>query len=301
MPPQQPVRPASLTEVKEMTAARDVPLVLFDEVVEGAWPFRIRHLDFLSLYVAERGRGLHIIDSIPYAISRGDVYVMKVGSDHTFAESERLLVRGIHFPPEIFDAATWAALRAVPGFDVLLMTGRKGHRLHLAPDAYAGVASDLAELWAEWRSGTGAGALLVRALFVRLLIRLARLASGDSAPALQGLTRPADRAEIVAAAVRTIDVNYAQPLRIRELASSVHLSADHFSKLFSSVMGRTPRDYLRHVRLEHAKTLLKTTDMPISHVAGATGFHDNAYFARAFRSATGRSPRAFRRTAQQAR
>jgi iron complex transport system substrate-binding protein len=113
---------------------------------------------------------------------------------------------------------------------------------------------------------------------------------GTESAALTATQVTLDHEKIVAAAVRTIDLSYREPLRIRQLAASVYLSSDRFRQIFAAVMGRTPRDYLRHVRIEHAKALLTTTSLPISGVATATGFGDSAYFARAFREMTGCSP-----------
>jgi len=282
------------------TAAAHVPLVLVYDIVERPWWRRLRHRDFQSLYITERGRGLHVIDSTPYGVSRGDVYVMGAGSDHTFAEGQRLLLHAIHFSPNVFDTATWDALAGVPGFKSLLVDPATGRRLHLDPTAYADVARDLAELWAEWRNGSPAGALLVRAVFLRLLVRLARLAAGESPPLLERPNATARHGEVVAAAVRTIDLHYAEPLRIDQLAAAAYLSPDRFTEIFASIMGRTPRDYIRHVRLERAKTLLATSAMPIADVARATGFRDNPYLTRAFRAATGTSPRQFRQRSQSA-
>lgn len=272
-------------------------MALYHDVIEGSWSYRNRHVDFRSLYITERGRGLHIIDETAYAISRGDVYVMTAGSEHRFAEGEQLFLHAIHFGDEVFDAATWEALAAVPGFDALLLAPA-ANRLHLPPAAYAEVARDLAEIWAEWRTGTPAGAMLVRALLLRLLVRLARYAAGEDPPALRGPTETVHREEIVAAALRTVDLGYAEPLRVQQLAAAAYLSPDRFTEIFTAVTGRTPRDYIRHVRLERAKTLLATSAIPISDIAHATGFRDNGYFSRTFRAHTGHSPSQFRRNAQ---
>jgi AraC family transcriptional regulator of adaptative response / methylphosphotriester-DNA alkyltransferase methyltransferase len=98
--------------------------------------------------------------------------------------------------------------------------------------------------------------------------------------------------------VRAIDADYARRLRVRELAAAAHLSTSHFTRLFASLTGRTPRDYIHHVRIEQAKTLLATTAMPIARVADATGFGNHPYFCSSFRAATGMSPRAYRRAAR---
>ncbi len=49
--------------------------------------------------------------------------------------------------------------------------------------------------------------------------------------------------------------------------------------------------FIRHKRLEHAKKLLRTTDMTIPEISDAAGFSDYNYFLRVFRSEYGMSPR----------
>lgn len=277
------------------TTAGTVPLVLNHDIVESGWSRRIRHNNFLSIYITERGRGIHVINAVPYGVSRGDVHVMASGSDHTFPDGENLLLHAAHFAPTIFDQQTWDAFDATPGFEYLGLEGASSRRIHLAPAAYDDVARDLTDMWAEWRTGTPAGAVLVRALFLRLLVRLARAAAGGGPRAPSAATSPYDREEIVASAVRTIDLMYAEPLRVERLASATCLSSARFTEIFKLIMGQTPRDYIRHVRIERARAMLSGTQASVSEVGRATGFTDSAYFARSFRAATGRSPREFRR------
>ena len=57
----------------------------------------------------------------------------------------------------------------------------------------------------------------------------------------------------------------------------------------------SPSDYIRHTRLNAAKTLLTTTDRRITEIAQETGFFDHAHFIRTFKAATGISPAKYRR------
>jgi len=276
---------------------RHVPLYVHPDTYESC-THRKRHLDFYSLFIAEKGRGVHVIDSVPYSVSRGDVYVMGPGSEHMYADSENLLVWAIHFKRDVFEPDTWQRLSIMRGFDTLIVDRPASRRLHLDPAAYAEVASDLAALWSEWRSNTHSGALLVPALFLQLFVRLARFAEGEGTPPLQRPERKPHREEVVAAAVRTIDLHHGQDLRVEELAAHAYLSSRHFREIFASVMGRTPSDYIAHVRIERAKTLLATTALPISDIARTTGSKHLSGFTRRFRAATGITPREFRRSAQ---
>ena len=60
-------------------------------------------------------------------------------------------------------------------------------------------------------------------------------------------------------------------------------------------MGRTPRDYLRHLRLERARALLAKTDEAVAEIGVQAGFGEPAYFTRVFHDATGMTPSAYRR------
>ena len=154
----------------------------------------------------------------------------------------------------------------------------------------------LAELHAEWQAGTPEGTLLTRGLFLRLLIALARrYAAIQEGVGRTSATAASPHEAPVSASVAYLDEHFAQPLRIEQVAASVFLSPDHFTRVFAAAMGRTPSDYLRHLRLERAKTLLRTTDTPISQVAAQSGFGEAPYFVRTFRAAMGVTPRAFRR------
>jgi transcriptional regulator GlxA family with amidase domain len=138
----------------------------------------------------------------------------------------------------------------------------------------------------------------VRSRFLELLIRLARVAAGESPPGLGAPPGRGLRDELATAAVRTIDLHFSERLRVRDLAALAHLSADHFTEVFSSVVGCSPRDYIRHVRVERAKALLGATSISVSEIARMTGFSTHPQFTQTFRTVTGTTPRDFRRRAQ---
>jgi len=289
------------------TAAGRLPLVLrVDKIAPALFDLTHRHMDFFALYVVRQGRGTHVIDGVPYGVARGDVYAMSPGATHAYSRCDALALDALYFTPDVFDAPMREALAETPGFLPLFVEGplrratseNGGRWLHLTPDALGAVASMLDELRAEWRSPTAGGAWLSRALFVRLLIWLSRRYAETQRTAGGAGQLPSGHEATVAAAVRYLDEHFAGPIRVERLAASVFLSPDHFTRVFAQAMGRTPSDYLRHLRLERAKSLLRATDAPIAEVAVLSGFGEPAYFTRAFRAATGQTPRQFRRQAE---
>jgi AraC family transcriptional regulator len=75
------------------------------------------------------------------------------------------------------------------------------------------------------------------------------------------------------------------------------MSAFHFLRVFSSVVGVTPHQYLLRARLRRAARLLAGSDRPVTDVAYDVGFGDLSNFVRTFHRAAGVSPRGFRRMA----
>ena len=96
-------------------------------------------------------------------------------------------------------------------------------------------------------------------------------------------------------AVVYLNEHYNENVPVERLAKLANYSEVQFRRLFRELTQMSPSEYVLHVRLNAAKTLLATTDRLITDVAHETGFYDHAHFIRAFRAATGQTPAAYRR------
>ena len=79
------------------------------------------------------------------------------------------------------------------------------------------------------------------------------------------------------------------------LADTFHLSAAYISQLFKSEIGVNFLNYLTNIRMERAKKLLVSTDLPIAEVAEKSGYTDYRVFTKAFKKAEGATPSQYRR------
>lgn len=95
--------------------------------------------------------------------------------------------------------------------------------------------------------------------------------------------------------VRHVERHYASPVSMAEMASLAGLSTTHFNRRFRQVLRMTPTQYLRTVRVQHARGLLTGSDKSLAAIAALTGFTDQSHFTRRFRQATGITPDAYRR------
>ena len=80
---------------------------------------------------------------------------------------------------------------------------------------------------------------------------------------------------------------------VEALARRVGSNRLKLNQGFHQVYGTTPFKYLRDCRLNQARRLLMTTDMPVESVAAAVGYSSRNHFAKAFRRQMGLNPKAF--------
>jgi transcriptional regulator GlxA family with amidase domain len=72
------------------------------------------------------------------------------------------------------------------------------------------------------------------------------------------------------------------------------LAARTFKRRFEAATGYAPLDYVLSLRMEEAKQMLETSDMPIDELASESGYTEPAAFRRVFKRATGLSPLQYR-------
>ena len=91
--------------------------------------------------------------------------------------------------------------------------------------------------------------------------------------------------------------NLGRDIDVDELVSRCGLSRAQFFRAFRQSTGQTPHRYLVGLRLDQARDLLESSNMPVADVARAVGMGSNAGFARLFRQRFGDQPSRYRRAA----
>jgi AraC-like DNA-binding protein len=105
------------------------------------------------------------------------------------------------------------------------------------------------------------------------------------------LTRASQAVEQAAALLATRLVD---PPTVPELAETLELSQNYLASLFRRRFGMTIQQYLLRRRIEYARHLLLSTDLPASKIGARVGLPDPRHFNKRFRSLTGQTPGAAR-------
>jgi len=103
-----------------------------------------------------------------------------------------------------------------------------------------------------------------------------------------------DRGEIVSAVRRMqahIEEHITEPITLSQLAKAAGYSQWHSEKIFKDLVGKTPFDYIRSLRLSKAAVILRDSKPKIIDVAFDFVFDSHEGFTKAFSKQFGMSPK----------
>ena len=95
-------------------------------------------------------------------------------------------------------------------------------------------------------------------------------------------------------AIEFIRENYNKDLNMAFVANQVSMNYSYFSEMFKEKTGSNFLDFLKGVRIEKAKELLRNTDYKIFEVGEMVGFNNSKHFTKIFKEIIGISPIEYR-------
>ena len=111
-----------------------------------------------------------------------------------------------------------------------------------------------------------------------------------------GITEPqAQEERTITGITRYVQEHMSEDVSLGVLAEEFHLNPQYISQLFKSEIGVGFLAYLTGIRMERAKKLLLTTDLPVADVAEQSGYGDYRVFTKVFKKNEGVTPSQYRR------
>jgi LacI family transcriptional regulator len=98
----------------------------------------------------------------------------------------------------------------------------------------------------------------------------------------------------VASALRFILAHAGEWIGVRELLLALPVQRRSLERKFRKVLGRSPLEEIRRVRVDLAKQLLSNTDLPMPMVARRSGFSEAKQLSQVFRALVGTTPTSYR-------
>jgi LacI family transcriptional regulator len=98
----------------------------------------------------------------------------------------------------------------------------------------------------------------------------------------------------IGTALAFIHRNRARDITVSDVAKATGLSRRNLEVKFRKAIGKTIREEIQQIRLEHAKRMLRETDLPIAQIAEASGYNSPSYLTQVFRKEIGVTPAKYR-------
>ncbi len=95
-----------------------------------------------------------------------------------------------------------------------------------------------------------------------------------------------------------VDEHMSEVVNVESLCKALNISRTRLYEATSQFTSGGVASFVRHRRLERAKKLITTTDIPVSEISYKVGFSDYNYFLKSFKKHYGKSPKTIRKETQ---
>jgi AraC-like DNA-binding protein len=251
--------------------------------------------DFTELVIITKGEGVHFINEYEYPVTGGDVFVIHGSEKHGYKNTNKLQLLNIIFDQNrlglpLSDLPRLAGYHALFSLEPEFRKQRKLNALFRLNVKDLSIAIKLVEkIQDEIEQKREGFECMAKAVFLELACFLSRqYADSDVADVRECLR--------LGTVFSFLEENFRKNISIKKLCQMAHMSESSLLRAFKQSTGLSPKQYISRLKIRHACELFRTTDLNITEVSFDCGFKDSNYFSRSFRSVTGLSPSAFKKT-----
>ena len=119
---------------------------------------------------------------------------------------------------------------------------------------------------------------------------LYRLLMGDQGPRLRQIAAAGCKSHQIAKAIDWLKANFAQTLRIDDLAAHTRMSTSAFHHHFRALTAMSPLQYQKWLRLHEARKLMFTEQLDAANAAFQVGYESPSQFSREYSRLFGAPP-----------
>lgn len=276
-------------ELKEnkIHGTKDFPFIDYHvKDITGPFQIPVHWHDEFEIIFSLSGSFVLLIDSVEYKVNPGEVYIINPGEIHLMgSRNPGADYHSIVFPFELI------AFRSDDKLSAKYFTPLIEGRYRFLNKVYDDLVTDkmidtLNEIIETYEGTTFTRELKIRILLLSFIeqISCARMVNLNTNP----------KQKKGRSILSYIQQNYTEPITLAELARLFHMSEKYLSRYFKQTYHITLSQYIGHLRITKAKSLLLSTNLPITDVAMQSGFQDVSYFVRTFHKTVGTSPLKYR-------
>ena len=263
-----------------------------DNISEAAVPWHWH--DELEIFAVETGIARVSVNGTDHTVKQGESFFINTGALHgVWPEGEETcLLRSVVFHPRLVggsvDSIIWQKY-----LEPLLSDPCRPCIYFANMQEWESTASKA--IWEAWQACVfeeEGFEFEVRERLSRLILLLTKNCPAIEKRPSEKTLRDGERIKIM---LQYIQEHYDGELTLAQIAGSANVSENECLRCFRSMIGSTPIQYVKQVRIQKAAELLSSTNRKISDIGAECGFQEMSYFAKTFRELKGCTPGEFRR------
>lgn len=274
-----------------LTTLRAHGSVYFCDRRTAPWTMEFNQPEGASFHLLRRGHCWLITDTLLEQLGPGDLLFVEAGLSHSLSSEhpdtpglntgpEALLMCGYcHFDMQI----SHPLMQSLSGVTII-----RGEELLDMP----ALRNILDLLSSEFTSSQPGNQVIVNRLTEILLVELIRINFGRTGRN-DFIAALADKK--LSLALKLLHENPQQAWTLEKLASAAAMSRASLANKFRQLVGQTMFEYLSGLRMQHARDMLRNTDLAIPEIANRVGYESDPAFTKAFKRLSGITPTAFRK------
>lgn len=249
---------------------------------------------FIEIAYIASGSGIHDIgDGFSSRIEKGDLILLNSNVAHGFKSEDvdQLVVYNCIFDPSVLRFAINKSDDFINIVYSCLFDNEKQSSVskpYIILNDAVSVFPVINEMYTEYEEKQNGYEKINEANLIRLLVSIFRLQMSGRENG-----GGAYRRAIAESAIRYMNDYYNEKITCELLASRAYLSTGYFHRVFKSVTGTSPIEYLQELRLKKAAELLSSSSLTVKQAAAAVGYSDMKHFYRIFRQKYGATPKQY--------
>lgn len=117
-----------------------------------------------------------------------------------------------------------------------------------------------------------------------------RLLTGEQGEAVRQIATAGSNMQRIAEVIKLLKADFAQPMRVEDLAGQAGMSLSSFHHHFKEVTSMSPMQYQKQLRLLEARRLMLAENSDASNAAYQVGYESPSQFSREYSRMFGAPP-----------
>lgn len=241
--------------------------------------------DFYFVLALQKGKGIHEIDFIPYAVHDHSVFILRPGQVHRL----ELKAGSIGFLME-FDLSFYQPKNTITDQRWKKATSKNYCEAEAA--GFLKLHTILDNAFNEFTEKQDAYAEAIKANLDLFFIEYTRQSRDPQRITKTENNYTQERFEEL---LQLLETNIVNKKNVSDYANLLNLSSYQLNAITKTSVGKTMSDLINEQILLEAKRYLLATPNQVKDIADHLGYEDVSYFIRFFKKHTGQSPEAFRK------